>query len=264
MERPLILVSNDDGIHAPGLVALARALREVGEVVVVAPERNWSAVGHTKTMHKPLRATQVALPGGDGITAYQSSGSPSDCVALGLLGLAGRPVDLVVSGVNDGPNVSTDLLYSGTFAAAAEAAVAGVPALAVSLDIREHLNYQGAAAVAAALVPRVLAAVARQRAGERPWLLNVNVPDRPQVEQARIQVTRLGTRVYRDALVERFDPRGRRYYWIGGNVPTGLVEEGTDIGALAAGDISVTPIHLDLTDEARLEEARGWVGERET
>jgi len=258
MERPTILVSNDDGVHAPGLVVLAQALREVGDVVVVAPERNWSAVGHTKTMHKPLRATQVALPGAEGVVAYQSSGSPSDCVSLGLLGLAGRRVDLVVSGINDGANVGTDLLYSGTFAAAAEAAIAGVPALAISLDVGQYLNYRAAAAFAAGLARRALAAAARQRPGERPWLLNVNVPDRPEGEVAGVQVTRLGTRVYQDALVERFDPRGRRYYWIGGNVPTGLVEEGTDIGALAAGDISVTPVHLDLTDEERIDELRAW------
>jgi len=257
MEAPTILVSNDDGVHAPGLVALVQALREVGHVVVVAPERNWSAVGHTKTMHKPLRATQVVLPAAEGITAYQSNGSPSDCVALGLLGLAGRPVDLVVSGINDGANVSTDLLYSGTFAAAAEAAIAGVPAFAISLDAGQYLNYRSAAAFAAALARRMLARTA-EAPGERPWLLNVNVPDRPEAERVGIQVTRLGTRVYRDALVERIDPRGRRYYWIGGNVPTGLAEEGTDIGALAAGDISITPVHLDLTDEARIEELRAW------
>jgi len=125
-------------------------------VVVIAPERNWSAVGHTKTMHKPLRAAEAAL--GDGLVAYQASGSPSDCVALGLLGLVGRPVDLVVSGINDGANVGTDLLYSGTFAAAAEAAIAGVPAIAVSLDLGQYLNYAAAARFAADLAQRVLAA----------------------------------------------------------------------------------------------------------
>ncbi len=249
MAPPTILVSNDDGLRAPGLVALARALAEAGDVVVVAPERNWSAVGHTKTMHKPLRAVEVSLDGGIG--AYQSSGSPSDCVALGLLGLVGRPVDLVVSGINDGANVGTDLLYSGTFAAAAEAAIAGVPAFAISLDIGDYLNYGAAARFAATLARRLLATPA-----DPPWLLNVNVPDRPEGEQAEVEVTRLGTRVYRDALVERLDPRGRRYYWIGGGPPSGILEAGTDIGALAAGRISVTPVRLDLTDEARMEAVR--------
>lgn len=252
MRRPTILVSNDDGLRAPGLAALAHALMEAGDVVVVAPERNWSAVGHTKTMHKPLRAAEVVLDGG--LPAYQASGSPSDCVALGLLGLVGRPVDLVVSGINDGANVGTDILYSGTFAAAAEAAIAGIPAIAISLDIGQYLNYGAAARFATALAHKVLAVH-----NEPPWLLNVNVPDLPAGELAGVEVTRLGTRVYQDALVERLDPRGRRYYWIGGEVPTGVVEAGTDIGALAAGHISVTPVRLDLTDEGRMEALRALV-----
>ncbi len=249
MQRPTILVSNDDGLHAPGLVALAQGLATAGDVVVVAPERNWSAVGHTKTMHKPLRAVEVTL--GDGVHAYQASGSPSDCVSLGLLGLVGRHVDLVVSGINDGANVGTDLLYSGTFAAAAEAAVAGTPAFAISLDVGAYLNYSAAARFAATLARQLLAHPA-----EPPWLLNVNVPDLPEGELAAVEVTRLGTRIYQDALVERLDPRGRRYYWIGGGVPSGLAEEGTDIGALAVGHISITPVRLDLTDDGRMEAVR--------
>ena len=251
MDRPCILVSNDDGIQAPGLVALARALRAVGDVVVVAPERNWSAVGHTKTMHKPLRASQVAFA--DGIPAYRTSGSPSDSVALALLGLVGHEVDLVVSGINDGANVGTDILYSGTFAAAAESTMFGVSAFSVSLDVGANYNYQAAALFAVELARKVLAAP-----GDRPWLLNVNVPDLPAHEVGGVEVTRLGQRIYQDALLERFDPRGRRYYWIGGEEPTGVVEEGTDIGALAAGRVSVTPIRLDLTDHSRLDALRAW------
>ncbi len=252
MEQPLILVTNDDGIQAPGLVAVAQALREVGEVVVVAPERNWSAVGHTKTMHKPLRASEVHF--GDGVSAYQASGSPSDCVALALLGLVTRRADLVVSGINNGANVGTDILYSGTFAAAAEATIFGVPAFAVSLDIAAFGNYRPAARFAAQLAQRMLA----MPAGERPLLLNVNVPDVPEDEVRGVEVTRLGERIYQDALVERLDPRGRRYFWIGGDVPSGVAEEGTDIGALAAGRISLTPIRLDLTDRERMESLREW------
>ncbi len=248
-DRPCLLVSNDDGLQAPGLVALALALRAVGDVVVVAPERNWSAVGHTRTMHKPLRAMAVAFP--DGITAYQTSGSPSDSVALALLGLVGRPIDLIVSGINNGANVGTDILYSGTFAAASEGTLAGLPAFAISLDTTGYGDYGPAAAFAVELARAILAA-----SGERPWLLNVNVPDRPAGQLSGVEITRLGTRLYRDALVERYDPRGRRYYWIGGEAPGGLAEAGTDIGALAAGRISVTPIRLDLTDRGRMEEAR--------
>jgi 5'-nucleotidase len=253
MQRPTILVSNDDGLRAPGLLALAQALTALADVVVVAPERNWSAVGHTKTMHKPLRAVEVSL--GEGITAYQSSGSPSDCVALALLGLVRRPVDLVISGINDTANVGSDLLYSGTFAAAAEAVVAGTPAIAISLDAGQHMNYHAAARCAVRLARTVLAAP-RLDGESPPLLLNVNVPDQPDAEPPPVEVTRLGTRIYQDALVERLDPRGRRYYWIGGDVPTGLAAQGTDLGALAAGHVSVTPIRLDLTDEARMEALR--------
>lgn len=253
MARPCILVSNDDGVQAPGILALAQALREVGDVVIVAPERNWSAVGHTKTMHKPLRALEAPVL--DGVTAYQTSGSPSDCVALALLGLVGRKVDLLVSGINNGPNVGTDILYSGTFAAASEGAIFGVSAFAISLDISAYGNYLPAARFAVRLAARILATPT-----DRPWLLNVNVPDVRADEAAElpVEITRLGQRIYQDALVERLDPRGRRYYWIGGEVPSGVVEEGTDIGALAAGRISVTPIHLDLTDRERMESLREW------
>lgn len=251
MDRPHILVSNDDGIQAPGLIALAEALRAVGDVSVVAPERNWSAVGHTRTMHKPLRAIQV--PFLDGITAYRSTGSPSDCVALGLLGLLPHPIDLIVSGINDGANVGTDILYSGTFAAATEGTLVGTPAFAISLDVGAGGNYAQAARFASELARTLLS-----RPGERPWLLNVNVPDLPDGQLAGVEITRLGHRIYRDALVERLDPRGRRYYWMGGEVPTGVVEEGTDIGALAAGRVSITPIRLDLTDYGEMETLREW------
>ncbi|MGQ9681278.1 MAG: 5'/3'-nucleotidase SurE [Anaerolineae bacterium] len=251
MELPRILVANDDGIEAPGLVALARELRAIGKIVVVAPERNWSAVGHTKTMHKPLRAGEVSFP--DGITAYETSGSPSDCVALALLGLVREPIDLVVSGINDGANLGTDVLYSGTFAAAAEAVVNGVSAFAISLDSGSHRNYGPAARFATELARRLLAF-----RSERPWLLNVNAPDLPNGEIRGVQVTRLGQRLYQDALVERLDPRGRPYYWIGGERPAGIAEEGTDVGAVASGLISVTPMLLDLTDQSRLEVLRQW------
>lgn len=251
MARPCILLSNDDGIHAPGILVAARALVTVGDLVVVAPERNWSAVGHTKTMHKPLRATEVTFM--EGVTAYKTNGSPSDSVALALLGLVGRKIDLVISGINEGANLGTDILYSGTFAAASEAAVANVPAFAISLDARELGNLNQAALFAAELASTVLA-----NPGSRPLLLNVNVPDRPDGELAGVEITRLGQRIYQDALIERLDPRGRRYYWIGGEKPGGIAEEGTDIGALAAGRISLTPIQLDLTDHSRMEELRHW------
>ncbi|MBC7314817.1 MAG: 5'/3'-nucleotidase SurE [Chloroflexi bacterium] len=249
--RPLILLTNDDGIQAPPLLALHRALREVGELVVIAPEHNWSASGHSKTMHKPLRVSPARLE--DGTDALVASGSPSDCVALALLGVLDRRPDLVISGINIGANVSTDLTYSGTVSAAMEAYIAGVSAMAVSLDSHEPYPPEAAARYAARLARILL-----EHLEEAPWLLNVNVPALPEEEIKGIRVTRLGRRIYRDALVKRNDPRGRTYYWIGGEAPTGIPEEGTDIGALAEGWVSVTPLRLDLTDHERLETLRAW------
>lgn len=249
--RPHILLTNDDGIDAPGLLALRQALGAVARVDVVAPERNWSAAGHTKTMHKPLRARRVALA--DGSEALATNGTPSDCVALALLGLLERKPDLVISGINAGGNVGSDITYSGTVAAAMEAVIAGIPAIAVSVDALESTHL----AVAAAFVAR-LALLMLRHATDEPLLLNVNVPDLPHAELRGAQITRLGRRVYRDALVERSDPRGRAYYWIGGEPPLGVPEEGTDIGALEAGYISITPIAMDLTDYRNVPMLRAW------
>lgn len=249
--QALILLSNDDGAYAPGLLALRRALAEVGEVAVVAPEHNWSAAGHTKTLHKPLRVNRVELP--DGAPALVTSGSPSDCVALALLGLLERQPDLVVSGVNLGANVGHDLTYSGTVAAAMEGVIWGITAIAVSLDSYELRDFDVAARFAARLARQVL-----QEDLGHPMLLNVNVPAHAAEEIKGVRITRLGQRIYRDALIVREDPRGRPYYWIGGEPPSGTPEEGTDIGALSQGYISVTPVRLDLTDHEGIRRLESW------
>jgi len=247
-----ILVTNDDGIQAPGLLALKQALETMGEVTVLAPERAWSAAGHTKTMHKPLRIWRVTLA--DGSLAYATNGTPSDCVSLALLGAIPIQPDLVVSGINLGANMGYDITYSGTVAAAMEAVVAGLPALAVSLDTRdENADYRLAAQVAARLAAQVL-----KRGLPPNTLLNLNVPALPADEMRGIRVTRLGRRVYRDVLIERTDPRGQPYYWIGGEPPGGVVEDGTDVGALAQGYISVTPLSLDMTAYSLLDDLRQW------
>jgi len=251
MDRPLLLLTSDDGVDAPGLLALRQTLAELGDVVVVAPEHNWSAAGHSKTMHKPLRTRTVRLA--DGSEALVTSGSPSDCVALILLGLLGRRPHLVLSGINLGANVGQDVTYSGTVAAGMESVIGGVSAVAVSLDTYEPGNFRPAAHFAAYLASQML----RARLG-KPLLLNVNVPALRETDIRGVQITRLGERVYHDALLQRADPRGRPYYWIGGDPPTGVPEEGTDIGALAQGYISVTPILLDLTDYSRLAALRAW------
>ncbi|HSB90962.1 MAG TPA: 5'/3'-nucleotidase SurE [Anaerolineales bacterium] len=244
-----ILVTNDDGVSAPGLNALAHALERVGRVTVLAPDRNWSASGHVKTMHRPLRVWETTLA--DGFPALATDGAPSDCVALALLGMIDTPVDLVVSGINPHANLGHDVTYSGTVTAAMEAVIAGVSGLAVSLDSPEDhegpLDFGPAAEVAA----RLAAAVAAD-ALPKGVLLNINVPYGPIEAMRGISVTRQGLRVYRDELVRRDDPRGRPYYWIGGQAPTGVADEGTDVGALAAGFVSITPLQLDLTAREQL------------
>ncbi len=241
-----ILVTNDDGYLAPGLLALKIALSRAGSVMVVAPEHNYSASGHVKTMHKPLRINRVTLA--DGSIAHAASGAPSDCVALVLLGALDFQPDVVVSGINPNPNLGHDVTYSGTVTAAMEGLIGGVPSIAVSAASPEV--YQDAADFAARLVVSVY-----EKGLPRDVLLNVNVPPPPV---RGVRVTRMGKRVYRDELIVRHDPRGRPYYWIGGEQPSGIPDEGTDIWAIQNGYISVTPIQLDLTAHACLEPLREW------
>jgi 5'-nucleotidase len=252
----LVLISNDDGIDSEGLHALVAAVKEVAEVVVLAPNRNWSAGSHQRTFDRPLRISDVRLP--DGTPAHACDGTPADCVAVGLLGFLPRRPDLVVSGINKGANMGDDIIMSGTVAAAMSGVIGGVPGIALSLaghwDTPEW-EFDAAARFAAALVADVA------RTGVEPdLLLNVNVPAVPQAEIAGVEVTRAGRRIYADQLVERTDPAGRRYYWVGGEMPGGHTEPGTDIAAVSANRISVTPIHLDMTNHRLLEEiaARDW------
>lgn len=250
-----ILVTNDDGVYAPGLLALAQALRPLGKVSVLAPDHNWSASGHVKTLSRPLRAKPVELA--DGTPALASDGAPSDCVALAVMGLIPEPIDLVVSGINPNANLGHDVTYSGTVTAAMEAVISGVPAIAVSLDAPEHhmgtINF-GPAANAA----RSVASTLMQHKLPPYTLLNVNVPGLPEEQIKGIRVSRQGLRIYHDVLVAREDPRGRPYYWIGGEAPSGVAESGTDFGDLAEGYISITPIQLDLTAYALIDEIKGW------
>lgn len=239
-----ILVTNDDGVMAPGLFALVQEIRQIATVSILAPERNWSVGGHVKTIDRPLRIKEVVLM--DGTNAYASDGAPSDCVALGLLGYLPEKIDLVVSGINPMANVGHDVTYSGTVTAAMEAVIWGVSAIAFSLDTLENhlgaLDYAPAARLARQIVNKVLAH--RLPAG---ILLNVNIPYLPENEIKGIKITRQGMRVYNDRLDQRTDPRGRPYFWISGDAPGGIVEQGTDIGALSEGYISITPLQLDLT-----------------
>ncbi len=250
-----ILVTNDDGVFAPGLLALAQELRKIAEVSILAPDHNWSASGHVKTLSRPLRAKPVTLA--DGSNALASDGAPSDCVALALMGVIEKSIDLVVSGINPNANIGHDVTYSGTVTAAMEAAIGGVWGIAVSLDAPEYfsgtLDYSTAAHAA-----RVVAQQLVRRSLPRNILLNVNVPYLSIKELKGYRVSRQGLRIYRDELVRREDPRGRPYYWIGGEAPTGVDEAGTDFGDLKAGFVSVTPIQLDLTAHAMINDIAAW------
>jgi 5'-nucleotidase len=251
-----ILLTNDDGIDAPGLRALLRILRPLAEVTVLAPDHNWSAAGHTKTMHKPLRATPYSFECDateKSVVAYSTTGAPSDCVALALLGILPRAPEMVVSGINQGANVGHDVTYSGTVAAAMEAVIFGLPAVAISLNDYQSHDFGFAAQVGARVVSQVLA-----RGLPQGVFLNVNVPCRPAQEIRGVEITRLGRRVYRDILIRREDPRGEPYYWIGGEPPTGHEDEGTDIWALARGYVSISPVHLDMTAHELLPALRQW------
>ncbi len=252
--QPLhILIANDDGVQAPGLLALTQEMRKLGDVTVLAPDRNWSAAGHSKTMHRPLRIKATRLA--DGTPAFASDGSPSDCVALGLLGFVKRKVDLVVSGINPNANIGIDVIYSGTVAAAAEGVIHGMPGIAVSLDSPEQhpgpLDYGPAARAALKVAAKLF------ETGCPPkTVFNLNMPYLPDDQIKGFQITRQGQRLYRDALDVRHDPRDQPYYWIGGEVPTGELLAGTDFGALKAGFVSITPLKLDLSADAVIEKLK--------
>lgn len=251
-----ILVTNDDGVQAPGLLALAQEMRKLGQVTVFAPDKNWSASGHVKTMERPLRVKETLLA--DGTPAFMSDGAPSDCVALALLGLVEGKIDLVVSGINPNANIGHDVTYSGTVTAAMEAVIAGVKGIAVSLDSPEGFSKGKLDYSTAAIVARKVAEQVSADGLPEGVVINVNVPYLKESELKGYMITRQGLRVYRDALDERVDPRGRPYYWIGGEAPTGVVEEGTDFGALSQGCVSITPLHLDLTHHKALDVLKKW------
>src|SRR5216110_2881693 len=234
---PALLLTNDDGVHAAGLAALEQALAELGDAYVLAPEREQSACGHALTLHRPLRVDRL------GERRFGVNGTPSDCVNLGVLGfLPERPV-LVVAGVNHGTNLGDDVTYSGTVSAAMEGTLLGVPAIAVSLA-------PGGDLAVAAEVARLVALRVLVTGLPKMTLLNVNVPGAPP---RGIRLTRLGHRVYREKIVEQTDPRGRTHYWIGAGEPEWEELRGTDMGALHDGYVSITPLHLDLTDHRALD-----------
>jgi 5'-nucleotidase len=255
-----ILVTNDDGVTTPGLLALAQEMRKLGKVSILAPDRNWSASGHVKTLDRPLRVKEVVLA--DGSSAWASDGAPSDCVALALCGFLEEKVDIVVSGINPYANLGHDVTYSGTVTCAMEAAIWCVPAVAVSLDSPDNQVGVPVYAPAAHLAGKIVKSVMRYGLAENT-LLNVNVPALAEEKIKGIQITRQGLRVYHDKVDQRLDPRKKPYYWLIGDSPTGIPERGTDFGALADGFVSVTPIQLDLTAYRLLPDLNAWEWEDE-
>jgi 5'-nucleotidase len=242
-----ILISNDDGIHARGLRVLAEALSSIGEVWVVAPDRERSAASHSLTLNRPLRVTKV------GSTWYTVDGTPTDCVALAVTGMIKRKFDIVVSGINLGGNMGDDVTYSGTVSAAFEATVLGLPAFAVSVVAHRRVNFTSAEHVA-----RLLTKLIAKNGLPTDTLLNVNVPNLPPSQIKGIAVTKQGRRRYGEIIVRKVDPRGKAYYWIGGKEPSWEPSEESDYAAVTAGFISVTPLHLDLTNPTGVKELRGW------
>jgi 5'-nucleotidase len=249
--RPKILITNDDGVESRGLLALRQALDPIGDTTVVAPDTNQSAVGHQKTLMRPLRGRERTL--GDGSLAYSVDGSPTDAVSLAFLGYFGHGFDLVASGINYGANLGDDITYSGTVSAAMEAVINGCPAFAISQEYYEHPDFSLAATAALVVARNIL-----EHGLSRGELINVNVPAVPIEECEGIEVTRLGRRVYQDQLIERVDPRGIPYFWIGGPPPSGLAVPGTDFHAVVHRRIAITPIHLDLTGRRLLRRLKTW------
>lgn len=247
-----VLLTNDDGITSPGLVALARAMSRAASTFVVAPEHERSAASHAITLHKPLRATRVALHNVD-VPAWATNGTPADCVALGLLELLAQPPDLVVSGINLGANLGMDLIYSGTVSGAVEGALFGVAAIAMSVAAFRDIHWEPAAEFAVQLAAQIAA-----HGLPADTFLNVNVPNRPAAEIGGVEITRQSTRRYVSRVEKRADPRGRDYYWLTGAAADVESPAGTDAWAVAQNRISVTPLRLSMTYEELDPVLRSW------
>jgi 5'-nucleotidase len=245
---PILLCTNDDGIHADGLALLARATADLGEVHVVAPDRQQSASSHALTLHRPLRLTAVDD------RRHTVDGTPTDCVLIAIKDLLDPPPAFVFSGVNHGANMGEDVLYSGTVAAAMEATILGIPSAAISYVgyDGEHLSTYGP------LVTELIEWVLNRESFPAGTLLNINLPDIPAAETRGVEITTLGKRVYHDSVTRHLDPRGREYLWIGGGRSEWRGNDDSDFRAVRAGYVSVTPLHLDLTDFSLIEEVKSW------
>lgn len=243
-----ILVSNDDGVYAPGLLALVNSLREIADIDVVAPDRNRSGASNSLTLHNPLRVKRLE----NGFISVE--GTPTDCVHLALTGLLDTKPDMVISGINAGANLGDDVLYSGTVAAATEGRFLGLPAMAFSLAGREFKHYETAGSVAKTLIQSI-----HRLALKGQVILNVNVPDMPEHVLQGMEITRLGTRHSAEPTIKQSDPRGHTIYWIG---PPGVEEDagpGTDFYAINSGKVSITPMKVDPTHHPSISPLAEWL-----
>jgi len=246
-----VLLTNDDGINAVGLRVRAAEVRKIGEAIIVAPDSERSAVGHAITTVDPLRVTEVKRDGD--LYGLAVSGTPADCVKIAIRSILPEPPDLVISGINQGPNTGMNVIYSGTVSAATEATMLGIPAFAVSLDSFTSTEFGPAAEFAARL-----AGLVSRNGLPQGMLLNVNVPALPRERIRGARVTRQGMARFTEEFHKRIDPRGRAYWWLGGERMQAEESEGTDSAALAEGCISITPLHFDMTDYGNLDRIRGW------
>lgn len=248
-----ILISNDDGIYSKGLYELAKRMARIGKVSVVAPDKEQSAIGHAITMHQPLRCRKIKLYDLD-IDAWWVNGTPADCIKLGIETLLSERPDLVISGINDGENLGTDIIYSGTVSAAVEGSMFNIPAIAVSYQRYGEADFSLAAKVAGDVIEQVL-----ENAGGKSMLININIPAIGNIDQLRgVMITKLGVKKYKNNFEERKDPRGNSYYWLAGELIEDEISEDSDIYAVRKKYVSVTPIHVDFTGYEEIGKIQEW------
>ncbi|MDF2592328.1 MAG: stationary-phase survival protein SurE [Clostridia bacterium] len=248
-----ILISNDDGIHATGIKALALAMQELGEVYVIAPERNKSATGHAVTMHTPLRSKKMDIFG-EKIKAWWVNGTPADCIKLGVENLMKVKPDLIVSGINMGENLGTDVIYSGTVSAAVEGAIFGIPAIAFSYEDHDATDMTAVGMAAKEICKQILS-----HGIPKDHIFNVNIPKFNSIEEIRgIKTCKLGIKIYKNNFEVRKDPNGNDYYWLAGELIEMPEDIDTDIYAVKNKYISITPIDIDMTDYSLMSEVKSW------
>ena len=247
-ERFMILVTNDDGIHSKGIIVLAKALQEIGNIFVVAPDSEQSAVAHSLTLHRPLRVDKIKK------NFYAVDGTPADCIHLGVNTILPKRPRLIVSGINKGGNLADDIIYSGTVSAAFEGTLLGIPSFAISLVSRSHFKFD----VAARFALRVARYIMKWGL-PRNTFLNINVPNLDEKEIKSYKITQQGKLIHDGGgVIEKVDPRGRKYYWIGGGEMIFDKGRNTDVEAISKSHISITPLNLDLTNHSSIRELKKW------